>query len=68
MKKANVTKKTVASKYRQGLGWVVSSYCPQYDSWTLSGEMSYWAACASLKDAREAWDTKNQGYEYEFDN
>ena len=66
MSKANVTKKTVASKYRQGSGWIVSTYNPQYDGWTTSGEMSYWGACAAVKNAREAWNTKTQKYdEYE---
>lgn len=66
MKKAKVTKKTVASKYRQGTGWVVSSYNPKYDSWVLSSEMSYWGACADVKSAREAWNTKKQEYEFEL--
>ena len=63
MSKAIVTKKTVASKYRQGSGWIVSSYSPQYDGWTTSDEMSYWGACAAVKDARETWNTKTQKYE-----
>lgn len=65
MKKENVTKKTVASKYRQGRGWVVSSYCPPYDSWIVSSEMSYWGARAAVKALREAWNTKKQEYELE---
>lgn len=67
MEKPKVTKKTVATKYRQGTGWVVSLYNPKYDGWVLSNEMSYWGACASVKEAREAWNTKKQEYEYEFD-
>ena len=63
MSKANVTKKTVASKYRQGNGWIVSSYSPQYGGWTTSDEMSYWGACAAVKDARERWNTKTQKYD-----
>lgn len=66
MSKAIVTKKTVASKYRQGCGWIVSSYSPQYGGWTTSYEMSYWKACAVVKDARERWNTKAQKYE-EYD-
>jgi hypothetical protein len=62
MSKANVTKKTVASKYRQGNGWIVSSYSPQYDGWTTSDEMNYWAACTVVKNARETWNTKTQKY------
>lgn len=62
--KAKVTKKTVASKYREGTGWIVSSYCPKYDGWVASSRMTYWAACASLKECREAWNTKLQSYEY----
>lgn len=63
MSKAKVTKKSVASKYRQGSGWIVSSYIPQYDGWMTSDEMSYWRACASVKFAREAWNTKAQKYD-----
>ena len=67
MGKTKVTKKTVASKYREGTGWVVSSYCPQYDGWVASSKMSYWEACASLKEARETWNTKKQDYEIVID-
>ena len=63
MSKAKVTKKTVACKYRQGSGWIVSSYSPQYDGWTTSEEMSYWGACAVVKNARETWNTKKQKYD-----
>ena len=63
MSKTKVTKKTVAIKYRQGNGWVVSSYSPQYDGWTTSDEMSYWAACALVRAAREKWNTKKQKYD-----
>lgn len=61
--KANVTKKTVASKYRQGNGWIVTTYSPQYDGWMTSGTMSYWSACAAVRDAREAWNSKKQKYD-----
>jgi hypothetical protein len=58
-----ITKKTVASKYRQGDGWIVSSYSPQYDSWYLSGEMSYQRACTSVKEDKRDWNTKKQCYD-----
>lgn len=67
MGKSKVTKKTVAMKYRQGTGWVVSSYCPPYDSWIVSSEMSYWGARAVVKALRESWNTKKQEYEFEPD-
>jgi len=58
----NVTKKNVASKYRQGSGWIVSSYSPKYQTWITSNEMQYEAACASVKKSRERWNTKEQRY------
>ncbi len=58
-----VTKKEVASKRRQGAGWIVVTYDPQYDGWVESREMSYSAACSAVKEARETWNTKKQRYE-----
>jgi len=58
-----ITKKIVASKYRQGGGWIVSIYVPLYDSWELSVEMDYWHACAAVKEARQSWNTRLQKYE-----
>ena len=48
-----VTQKNVATKYRQGRGWVVSSYCPQYKAWSTSQEMTYRAACQAVAEARK---------------
>ena len=59
-----VTKKTVASKYRQGREWIVSSYSPGYDAWAESHAMSYYSACNAVKNARESWDTRKQAYVY----
>ena len=30
--------------YKQGSGWIVSSWSDRYQAYVLSGEMSYWAA------------------------
>lgn len=57
-----VTKKTVASKYREGGGWIVSSYRPANDTWVLSSPQPYRVACAMVRAAREDWDTDAQQY------
>lgn len=61
-----VTKKTVATKYKQGNGWIVSSYNTHYKSWELSEELTYWGACARVKSTRERWNTINQEYDNEY--
>lgn len=37
-------------KYRQGNGWVVSSWSDHYNCYVLSHEMSYTAACERVKN------------------
>ena len=63
MNKGTVTKKTVATKYRQGNGWIVSTYNKQYNTWTLSQELSYSVACRAVRDARKQWNTEIQNFE-----
>jgi hypothetical protein len=57
-----ITKSEVASKHRQGHGWVTVIYDPTVNSWRESHEMSYWSACSRIRDARETWITKKQVY------
>jgi len=62
MRQPHITKRTVASKYRQGNGWIVTSYDPTVNAWRISSEMTYWAACNRVRDRRSDWDTKTQSY------
>jgi len=41
-------------KYRQGGGWIVSQYDYAAQAWRTSHEMTYSAACAMIKTARDA--------------
>jgi hypothetical protein len=59
-----VTKKTVASKYKQGSGYIVSYYSMMYDSFVTSGEVPHWKACSLVRECREHWDTRKQEYIY----
>jgi len=58
----HVTKQQVASKHRQGNGWIVLTYDPRVDTWRESHEMSYPAACHAVREAREDWNTAKQQY------
>ena len=59
---AHITKQQVASKYRQGDGWIVSTFDPQVNAWRESHEMSYFAACRLVRESREDWNTEKQNY------
>ena len=61
--KHHVTKKTVASKYRQGKGWIVSYYAPIQDTWFLTGELTYPVACTYVREYRKSWNTGKQDFD-----
>lgn len=61
---AKVTKRTVVSKRFQGGQYIVVSYDNGSGNWTESSPMDYYKACATVKRLREAWDTRNQCYNY----
>lgn len=63
----NLSKKEVAYKYRQGSGWIVGTWDASVNSFRLSNEMTYWAACKLIKSTREDWDTKAQDYKYNLE-
>jgi hypothetical protein len=42
-----------SSMYRQGAGWIVSTWDGGYKANRLTGEMSYWSARTFLREWRE---------------
>jgi len=37
-----------STMYRQGSGWIVSSWSDRYQAYELSGELTYWSARARV--------------------
>lgn len=66
---AKVTKRNVAYKVSIGRqngfsAYKVYSYSHRHEMWVESSKVyHYWAACQSVKESKERWNTREQRYE-----